>query len=90
MTVARKIMNTNTEIKITDEDRRAALATLLNAPTMTLEQALSEYRKTLDEYCIKLNAPSYLDLVFRADEMEFDPSVCGEILDKYSFIERHK
>ncbi len=26
----------------------------------------------------------------RADELEFEPRICSEILDKYSFIERNK
>jgi len=90
MTVARKIMNTTTEIKITEEDRKAAMELFLNTPSIPVEKVLSEYQKTLDEYCIKFNSPNYLDLVFRADEMEFEPSISGDILDKYSFIERHK
>jgi hypothetical protein len=89
MTIARKIMNTNTEILITEEERKAAAALFLNTPTIPVEKVLEEYRVVLNDYCSKFEASSYRELAVRADEFEFGPTISLDILDKCSFIERH-
>jgi hypothetical protein len=89
MNVARKLMDIQ-KIEITEEDRNAALAKLMNAPVIPMDDALREYKATLDEYCTRFNAQNHHDLMARADELEFEPKVCFEILDKYSFIVRNQ
>lgn len=89
MNVARKLMNIQ-KIEITEEGRKAALAKLMAAPVISLDDALKEYTATLDAYCINFKATNYHELMSRADELEFEPRICSEILDKYSFIERNK
>jgi hypothetical protein len=81
---------TTEEINITDKDRKAAMAMLQNAPSMSLDDALIEYQSILDSYCSRFDATSLDDLMSRADELEFEPQICAEILEKYSFIQRHQ
>lgn len=90
MTVARKNMNTNSEIIITEEDRKAAMASFMSTPVVELDDAITEYRNTLNEYCEKFEISTYKELVKRADELEFGSKISSEILEKYSFIERHQ
>lgn len=90
MTIARKIMNTSTEIKITEEDRKAAMALFLNTPSVPVEKILEDYRVALNDYCAKFEASSYRELAIRADEFEFGPTISLDILDKCSFVERHQ
>lgn len=90
MTIARKIMNTNTEILITEEDRKAATALFLNTPAIPVEKVLEEYRIVLNDYCSKFEASSYRELGVRADEFEFGSTISLDILDKCSFVERHQ
>lgn len=91
MTVARKNMNTNSEIIITEEDRKAAMELFHSLPIVNLDQAISEYKSELDQFLIKFNAKSYYELMSRADiGNEFPPEVSSKILDYYSFINRHQ
>lgn len=90
MNGAKKIMNANEALNITEEDRKAAMALLENASSIDVDQALSNYKEALDSYCSEFNANDYLELMNRADESEFTPKVCAEILDKYSFIQRYQ
>ena len=83
-------MNTTTEIKITEEDRRAAMASFMNTPVIEIDDALTEYRNALNKYCEKFEISTYKELAIRADEFEFGSNISLEILDKYSFIERHQ
>jgi hypothetical protein len=85
----RKMMNAQ-KIEITEADRKRAMATFMNAPVINIDDALKEYKETLDQYCIEFKASSHEELMTRADELEFDDKICNEILDKYSFIQRHK
>ncbi len=90
MSEAKKIMNTAETIHITEQDKRAALEMLESIPVTNIDDALTDYKSTLDKYCIQFNSNSYDDLMTRADELEFDFNVCSEILEKYSFIQRHQ
>lgn len=90
MTIARKNMNTNSEIIITEEDRKAAMELFLKIPSIPIEKVLEEYRDTLNKYCEKFQASSYRELAIRADEFEFGSTISLEILDKCSFVERHQ
>ena len=90
MSGAKKIMNTAETIHITDADRKAAMAFLESVPSISVDEALSQYKAVLDSYCSEFKANTYHELMMRADESEFAPKVCSEILDKYSFIQRHE
>lgn len=90
MSEAKKIMNTAETIHITEEDKIAALEMLENIPVINIDDALAEYKSTLDGYCLQFNSKSHDDLMTRADELEFDFNICSEILEKYSFIQRHQ
>lgn len=86
---ARKPMSTQ-KIEISEADRKAAVAAFMNAPIINQDQAIKEYKETLDQYCVRFKAANYLELMTRADELEFESKICNEILDKYSFLERNK
>ncbi|OFZ15340.1 MAG: hypothetical protein A2X86_17650 [Bdellovibrionales bacterium GWA2_49_15] len=76
------------KFEITDEDRKAAMTTWMNAPVIKYDVALKEYKAKLDEYCVRFNIATHEELMARADELEFDSKICNEILDMYSFIHR--
>ena len=90
MSEAKKIMNTAETIHITQEDRKAAMEVLKNAPFISVETALKQYRSDLDSYCKKYNVQNHEELMMKADELSFAPRECFDILDKYSFIARHQ
>lgn len=90
MSVERKMMNTALEIQITEEDTKKALEFLNEAPAIPVEKILESYREVLNNYCEKFSATSYRELITRADDFEFGPTISLEILDKYSFLERHQ
>lgn len=90
MSGAKKIMNTLETICISETEKKAAMAMLEGIPIIDIDDALVEYRATLDEYCKMFNSDSHHDLMVKADELEFEPTTCTEILEKYSFIQRHQ
>lgn len=90
MSEAKKIMNTAETIHITDEDRKAALAFLNRVDLSSVEETLDQYMSELDSYCLKYDVKNHYDLMTLADELKFEPKICSEILDKYSFIQRHQ
>lgn len=83
-------MNNIDTFNISEEDKKEALASLRNAPSMSVEEAVTIYKNDLNNYCAQFKASSNLELMSRADELEFGFQVSSEILEKYSFVERHQ
>ena len=90
MSEARKMMNNAETIHISEEDKKAAMELLKKAPTVSVEDAIHQYKSDLDHYCEKYNISDHQELMAKADELSFEPKECFDILDKYSFIVRHQ
>ncbi|MFP5384444.1 MAG: hypothetical protein ACLGHN_00090 [Bacteriovoracia bacterium] len=76
--------------EISEERKKAALAKFMSIPVTSADDVILNYTNSLNEYCERFNAKSHDELMSRADELEFEPQVCSDILDKYSFIQRNK
>lgn len=89
MTVVRKMMDAQ-KLEVSDEKKKAALSKFMSIPVSSAEDVILDYTNSLNTYCEHFSAKSHDELMARADELEFEPQVCGDILDKYSFIQRIK
>lgn len=92
MSVVRKNMNVQKaeKIEITPEEKKMALAKFMATPVVSMDDLITQYTSSLNEYCDRFKAKNYDELMTRADELEFDAYICNDILDKYSFIQRNK
>lgn len=86
-----KMMDDNKqESSISNKEKRETLAKFMSIPVTSFAEVSKEYTDVLNGYCARFNVESLDELMARADELEFGEEISSEILDKYSFLLRHK